>query len=171
MEMLDYIKSRRSIRKYSDKPLKEEDIKKICEAGSWAASAKGLQSPLIVAITNKELITKLSKMNAAIMDASFDPFFGAPCVIIVFADTNIGTYIYDGSLVMGNMMLEAHSLGLGSCWIHRAKQMFESEEGKELLKEFNIPEYYEGIANLIVGYPLEERIGKERKDNYFRYIK
>ena len=72
---------------------------------------------------------------------------------------------------MGNMMLEAHSLGLGSCWIHRAKQMFESEEGKELLKEFNIPEYYEGIANLIVGYPLEERIGKERKDNYIRYIK
>ena len=152
MEMLDYIKSRRSIRKYSDKPLKEEDIKKICEAGSWAASAKGLQSPLIVAITNKELIKKLSKMNAAIMDASFDPFFGAPCVIIVFADTNIGTYIYDGSLVMGNMMLAAHSLGLGSIWIHRAKEEFEQEEWKKLLKDIGVEGEWEGIGHCAVGY-------------------
>ena len=119
------------------------------KAGEYAPTGMGRQSPIILVLQNKEKIEKLSKLNAKIMGTDKDPFYGAPTVLIVLADKNIGTYKEDGSLVLGNLMNAAYSLGLGSCWIHRAKEEFETEEGKELLKEWNIPENYVGIEMCI----------------------
>lgn len=128
--------------------------------------------PIIVAVTDKETRNQLSRMNAAVMGSSADPFYGAPVVLIVLADKNRGTYLYDGSLVMGNMMTAAHSLGIGSCWIHRAKETFESPEGKELLKQWGIEGNYEGIGHLILGYAKGEAPApKPRKENYVYYVK
>ena len=131
----------------------------------------GKQSPIMVVIQNKDVISKLSKLNAKIMGATSDPFYGAPTVIVVLADKNIGTYKEDGSLVLGNLMNAAHSLGIGSCWIHRAREEFETDEGKELLKEWNIPDNYVGIGHCILGYP--EKVGetKPRKEDYIRFVR
>lgn len=137
-ELLDMIKTRRSIRKYKSDMVPKEIIDKIVEAGTYAATGMGQQSPIILAVTNKEVRDKLSKWNADIMGTDTDPFYGAPVVLVVLADKNRPTAVYDGSLVMANLMLEAHDLGIGSCWIHRAKEEFESEEGKELLKSLGI---------------------------------
>ena len=149
-----------------------ETIEEIVKAGTYAATGMGLQSPIIVAVTDKETRDQLSRMNAAVMGSSADPFYGAPVVLIVLADKNRGTYLYDGSLVMGNMMTAAHSLGIGSCWIHRAKETFESPEGKELLKQWGIEGNYEGIGHLILGYAKGEAPApKPRKENYVYYVK
>ena len=132
-DVLETIKSRRSIRKYKSDMVPQDKLEKIIEAGTYAATGMGKQSPIIVAVTNKELRDKLSAMNAQMMGTNTDPFYGAPVVLIVLADKSRPTYLYDGSLVMGNLMLEAEAQGIGSCWIHRAKEEFESEEGKEIL--------------------------------------
>lgn len=164
--VIDAMKSRRSIRKYKPAMPEKADIAQIMEAGLYAASGMGKQSPIIVAVTNKELRDRLSKQNREIwgMPEGFDPFFGAPVVLVVLADKSVPTCVYDGSLVMGNMMLAAHTLGLGSCWVHRAKQEFESEEGKALLKALGIEGDYEGIGHCVVGYMAEELPeAKERK--------
>ena len=127
----------------------------------------GKQSPGIGVVQKPELIAKLSKMNAAVMGSSNDPFYGAPTVLIVLADPEIGTYHEDGSLVMGNLMLAAHAVGVDSCWIHRAKEEFESAEGKELLKEWGLPENLVGIGHCILGYrDCEYPEAKKRKANY-----
>ena len=133
-ELLDMIKTRRSIRKYKSDMVPKEIIEKIVEAGTYAATGMGQQSPIILAVTNKEVRDKLSKWNADIMGTDTDPFYGAPVVLVVLADKNRPTAVYDGSLVMANLMLEAHDLGIGSCWIHRAKEEFESV----IMKYFNI---------------------------------
>lgn len=133
-EVLKAMKTRRSIRKYKPEQITDEQLDAILEAGTYAATGMGKQSPVIVVVQKPELIGKLSKMNAAVMGSSNDPFYGAPTVLIVLADPEIGTYHEDGSLVMGNLMLAAHAVGVDSCWIHRAKEEFESEEGKALLK-------------------------------------
>ena len=170
-ETLENITTRRSIRQFNDTPVPKELIEKICEAGTYAPTGMGKQSPIIVAVTNPTVRNKLSKLNAAIMNGTNDPFYGAPVVLVVLADKERGTYLYDGSLVMGNMMLAAHDLGLGSCWIHRAKEVFESEEGKALLKEWGIEGDYEGIGNCIIGYPDgKEPVAKPRKSDYVYYI-
>ena len=170
-ETLENIKTRRSIRQFKDTPVPKELIEKNCEAGTYAPTGMGKQSPIIVAVTNPTVRNKLSKLNAAIMNGTNDPFYGAPVVLVVLADKERGTYLYDGSLVMGNMMLAAHDLGLGSCWIHRAKEVFESEEGKALLKEWGIEGDYEGIGNCIIGYPDgKEPVAKPRKSDYVYYI-
>ena len=151
--LLDLMKERRSIKRYkADVMVSEDLINQVIEAGLYAASGRGKQSPVIIAVTNKELRDKLSKMNADIMGANTDPFYGAPIVLIVLADKSAPTYLYDGSLIMGNLMLAAHELGIGSCWIHRAKEEFESEEGKELLKSLGITGDYEGIGHCVLGY-------------------
>ena len=129
---------RRSIRAYKPDMVKKEDIEEIVKAGTYAATGMNRQSPVIIAVTDQETRDKLSAMNAAIMGTDTDPFYGAPVVLIVLADKSRPTYLYDGSLVMGHMMNAAHSLGLGSCWIHRAKEEFESKEGKELLKKWGV---------------------------------
>ena len=146
-DVLETIKSRRSIRKYKSDMVPQDKLEKIIEAGTYAATGMGKQSPIIVAVTNKELRDKLSAMNAKIMGVNSDPFYGAPVVLIVLADKSRPTYLYDGSLVMGNLMLEAEAQGVGSCWIHRAKEEFESEEGKEILKSLGIEGDYEGIGH------------------------
>lgn len=171
MDAFEIIKDRRSVKKYTDKPVSRELIEKVCRAGTWAATGMGRQSPIILAVTNKEVRDKLSEINAEVMGAKNDPFYGAPVVLVVLANKAMPTAIYDGSLVMGNMMIEAESLGLGSCWIHRAKEEFETEYGKRLLKELGIEGEYEGIGNLILGYGDGEKPRpKPRKENYVYHI-
>lgn len=170
-ETIKNLIERRSCRKYSTTQIKEEELNSVLKAGEYAPTGMGRQSPIILVLQNKEKIEKLSKLNAKIMGTDKDPFYGAPTVLIVLADKNIGTYKEDGSLVLGNLMNAAYSLGLGSCWIHRAKEEFETEEGKELLKEWNIPENYVGIGHCILGYPEEKSEAKPRKEEYIRFIK
>lgn len=171
-ETLETIKSRRSIRKYKEDSIPEDILNKIIEAGTYAPSGMGKQSAIILAVTNKEVRDKLSKINASIMGSTNDPFYGAPVVLVVLADKSVRTHVYDGSLVMENLMLAAHDLGVGSCWIHRAKETFETEEGKELLQSLGIEGEYEGIGNCILGYPDGELpVAKQRKDNFVYYVK
>ena len=171
-DVLETIKSRRSIRKYKSDMVPQDKLEKIIEAGTYAATGMGKQSPIIVAVTNKELRDKLSAMNANIMGVNSDPFYGAPVVLIVLADKSRPTYLYDGSLVMGNLMLEAEAQGVGSCWIHRAKEEFESEEGKEILKSLGIEGDYEGIGHCVLGYADgPEPKAAPRKDSYVYYVK
>ena len=170
-EVLDKIKSRRSIRKYRSDMIPQDKLEKIIEAGTYAATGMGMQSPIIVAVTDKATRDQLSAMNAKIMGVNSDPFYGAPVVLIVLADKSRPTYLYDGSLVMGNLMLEAEAQGVGSCWIHRAKEEFESEEGKEILKSLGIEGDYEGIGHCILGYadgPAPK--AAPRKDSYVYHI-
>lgn len=166
-DVLETIKSRRSIRKYKSDMVPQDKLEKIIEAGTYAATGMGKQSPIIVAVTNKELRDKLSAMNAKIMGVNSDPFYGAPVVLIVLADKSRPTYLYDGSLVMGNLMLEAEAQGVGSCWIHRAKEEFESEEGKALLKKWGVEGDYIGVGHCILGYAKDEpKPAAPRKEGY-----
>lgn len=161
---IEELNARRSVRSYKDTPVEKEKIEQIIEAGLYAASGMGKQAPIIVAVTNRELRDRISVMNAAVMNGKNDPFYGAPQVLIVLADKNVGTYVYDGSLTMGAMMSAAHSLGVSSCWIHRAKQVFETEEGKQILKDLGVEGDYEGIGNLIIGYSDDKPVAKPRND-------
>lgn len=170
-ETIKNLIERRSCRKYSTTQIKEEELNSVLKAGEYAPTGMGRQSPIILVLQNKEKVEKLSKLNAKIMGTDKDPFYGAPTVLIVLADKNIGTYTEDGSLVLGNLMNAAYSIGLGSCWIHRAKEEFETDEGKELLKEWNIPENYVGIGHCVLGYPEEKSEAKPRKEDYIRFIK
>jgi len=166
-EVLTKMQTRRSIRKYKPDMIPKEILEQIVTAGTYAATGRNLQSPIILAITNKEIRDKLSKLNADIMGASNDPFYGAPVVLVVLADKSCGTYVYDGSLVMGSLMLAAHELGVGSCWIHRAKEEFERPEGKALLAELGIEGDYEGIGHCILGYPDGDYPeARPRKENW-----
>lgn len=170
-DILDKIKTRRSIRKFKSDMVPRELIDQIIEAGTYAASGMNRQTPIIIAVTNKEMRDKLSKMNADIMGTDVDPFYGAPVVLIVLASKERYTYIYDGSLVMGNLMLAAHELGIGSCWIHRAKEEFESEEGKAILAQLGIEGEYEGIGHCVLGYVDGDYPDiLPRKENWVYYI-
>jgi len=170
-EVLNCIKTRRSIKKYKSDEVPTELIEKIIEAGTYAPSGMNKQSAIILAVTNKEVRDNLSKVNASIMGMENDPFYNAPVVLVVLAKKDIFTHVYDGSIVMENMLLAAHSLGLGACWIHRAKETFETEYGKNLLKSLGIEEEYEGIGNCVIGYPDMEPVEKPRKENYVYYVK
>ena len=170
-EVLNCIKTRRSIKKYKSDAVPTELIEKIIEAGTYAPSGMNKQSAIIVAIENKEVRDNLSKINAEIMGTTNDPFYNAPVLLVVLAKKDFFTHVYDGSVVIENMLLAAHSLGLGACWIHRAKETFETEYGKNLLKSLGIEEEYEGIGNCVIGYPDMEPIEKPRKDNYVYYVK
>lgn len=165
-ETLIDLKTRRSCRSYLPEQIKEEELNAVLEAGMYAPTGRGLQSPIMIVVQKPELIKKLSKMNAEVMGATIDPFYGAPTVIIVLADREKNTYLEDGSLVLGNLMNAAHAVGLGSCWIHRAKEVFESEDGKALLKEWGVEGDYVGVGHCILGYAKEEAEVKPRKENY-----
>ena len=161
--------NRRSVRKYKTDMIPRDIIERIVEAGTYAANGRGHQASIILAVTNKELRDKLSEMNRKIggWDEGFDPFYGAPVVLVVLAEKDWPTHVYDGSLVMGNLMLAAHELGIASCWIHRAKEEFESPEGKQILKDLGITGDYEGIGHCILGYAdCEEPTAAPRKENY-----
>lgn len=153
-EIIKAMVTRRSIRKFKSEIPPKDSINQIIEAGLYAASSRGKQAVITVAVTNKELRNRLSEINCKIggWEKGFDPFYGAPVVLIVLAEKSMANRIYDGSLVMGNMMLAAHSLGLGSCWIHRAKEVFELEEYRNLLSSLGVEGEYEGIGHCVVGY-------------------
>ena len=158
---------RRSVRGYKPDMIPKEDLDLILEAGTYAATGMGMQSPVIIAVTDKATRDQLSKMNADVMGTDTDPFYGAPVVLVVLADKNRPTHIYDGSLVMGNLMNAAHALGVDSCWIHRAREVFASEEGKALKAEWGVPESYVGIGHCVLGYRSGEYPkAKARKDGF-----
>lgn len=170
-DILDVIKTRRSCRNYKPIMIEKEKIDKIVEAGKYAPSGMNLQSCIMLVVTNKSMRDKLSKLNAKILNSATDPFYGAPVVIVVLAKKDVKTCVYDGSVLMQNLMLEAHSLGVASCWIHRAKEMFETPTGKEILKSLGINDEYEGIGNCVLGYALDSNIAaKPRKDNFAYYL-
>ncbi|MCR5089396.1 MAG: nitroreductase [Oscillospiraceae bacterium] len=151
---LNALKNRRSIRRYKAEMPEKADIEQIIEAGLYAASGKGGQSSIIVAVTNRELRDRLMEMNRSFwnVDSVADPFYGAPVVLIVLAKKGTPFTVADGSLTMGNLMQAAYSLGLGSCWINRAREEFETEEGKAILRELGIEGEWEGVGHCILGY-------------------
>lgn len=156
MDALYALEHRRSVRAYKEEQITEEQLNAILKAGTFAPTGNGKQSPTIVAVQDPELIKKLSRMNAAVMGATGDPFYGAPTVVIVFGNPAIaGTWAQDGCLVMGNLMNAAFAVGVDSCWIHRAKEMFETDEGKALMKAWGVPETCVGIGHCILGYAKE----------------
>ena len=168
-EVIKAMKERRSIRKFKAEMPSKADLEQIVEAGLYAANGRGRQAVITIAVTDKELRDKLSEVNNEIMGGpeGNDPFYGAPAILIVLANKEVPTAPYDGSLVMGNLMLAAHELGIASCWIHRAKEEFESPEGKQILKDLGITGDYEGIGHCILGYAdCEEPTAAPRKENY-----
>lgn len=171
-ETIKVIKERRSCRKFKAQQITDEELQSIVEAGKYAATGKGMQSPKMVVIQNPEIIKKLSKWNADIMGVKSDPFYGAPTVILVLADATKPTAVQDGSLVMGNLMLAAHSVGVASCWINRAREEFATAEGKALLKQWGIEGDYIGVGHCVLGY-AEGELPKPapRKDDYVVMIK
>lgn len=172
MDLFEALKGRRSVRAYKDEQIKDEELNAILEAGEYAATGMGKQSPIMIVVQDKETIAQLSKMNAKVFGKEgMDPFYGAPTVVIVLADKNMPTCVEDGSLVMGNLMNAAYGLGVGSCWIHRAKEEFESEEGKEILKSLGITGDYEGIGHCVLGYIKGDAPeAAPRKEDYVYYI-
>lgn len=172
---------RRSVKKYMAKSVPDELIEQIVKAGTYAPSGMNKQAAIILAVTNKEMRDRLSRINLDIVMARnmnttsghADPFYGAPVVLVVLAKKDVATRVYDGTLVIENMMIAAQSLGLGSCWIHRAKETFETEEGKQILQELGIKDEYEGIGNCIVGYAAPDALKPqvERKSDYVVWVK
>lgn len=176
------MKARRSCRAFSSEMPDRRLLEQICEAGTWAPTGHGKQSPLIVAITRRELRDRLAAMNAKIWNEltiarggvaheGIDPFYGAPAVLVVLADRKVPTYLYDGCAVLTNLANAANAAGLASCWIHRAKEEFNSEEGKAILAELGIVGDYEGIDHLVVGYPAKPTPPPlPRKTDYVRWV-
>ena len=151
-ETLKTLKERRSCRSYKPDPIPEENLNQILEAGTYAATGMNRQSPIMIAVTDKKTRDQLSRMNASVFGMNNDPFYGAPAILIVLANKNWANRVYDGSLVMGNLMLAAHSLGLGSIWIHRAREEFEMPAYKQLLKDLGVEGEWEGIGHCAVGF-------------------
>ena len=160
--MEDILKNRRSIRKFQPRQVTDQDLDAVLEAGLYAPSGMNTQKTVLVAVRDPEVRNQLSRMNAKVLGSSADPFYGAPCVVVVLADPARYTWLEDGSLVMGNLMNAAYAQGLGSCWIHRAQPMFDSPEGKALLRQWGLSENLKGVGNCILGYPDEAPEAKPR---------
>ena len=172
-EVLNVLETRRSCRNFMPNMVNDEDLRAIIKAGTYAATGMGKQSPIIIAVTDKETRDKISEVNRKIggWGEDFDPFYGAPVILIVLAEKDVVTHVYDGSLVMGNLMNAAESLGVASIWIHRAKEEFESDFGKDLLKKLGIEGEYEGIGHCALGYAAEQpKDAAPRKSDYVYYI-
>lgn len=166
-QVIQAIKTRRSVRAYKEDAVPEDMLNAVLEAGTYAPTGMGKQSPVIVAVTDKATRDILMKMNAAVMGVSSDPYYGAPVIVLVLADPAAHTYVQDASCVLENMMLAAHSLGLGSVWVNREKEMFESKEGKALLEKWNLPSTLAGVGSIALGYPAGALPkAKPRKDGY-----
>ena len=162
MEAMKNLLERRSVRKYKDTQVPDELLDKVLEAGLYAPTGMNSQNIVMVAVRDKKTRDQMMHLNAAVMGSQNDPFYGAPCVIVVLGDPENYPVVENGSLVLGNLMNAAHALGLGSCWIHRAKQTFETEEGKALLRTWGLKESLVGIGNCILGYPDEAPAPKPR---------
>lgn len=170
--ILENIRTRRSIRGYRKEQITDEELNAVLEAGTYAPTSRGMQAPFIVAVQNEKLVEKLVKLNAQIMGVTSNPYYDAPTIILVLAPADARYPVHDGSCILENMMLAAHSLGLGTCWIHREKEMFELPEGKELLREMGLDDTLIGIGALSVGYPdAEPSPAKPRKPDYIKIIK
>lgn len=170
-EGIETLLNRRSIRKYKAQQISDTDLETILQAGMAAPSAMNRQSAIIVAVQNKQDIEYMSKLNAAVMGSTADPFYGAPTVLVVLAGAEHKNAVQDGSLVMGNLMNAAYALGLGSCWVNRAREVFDTDEGKALLKKWGVEGEYIGIGNCIVGIPDESPEMKPRKNNYVYFVR
>ncbi len=164
MEAMKNLLERRSIRKYKDTQVPDDLLDQVLEAGLYAPTGMNRQNVIMVAVRDKETRDQLMRMNAAVMGSQNDPFYGAPCVIVVLGDAENYPVVENGSLVLGNLMNAAHAAGLGSCWIHRAWQMFETEEGKALLRQWGLKDTLVGVGNCILGYPDEEPAARPRLD-------
>ena len=170
-ETLETIKSRRSCRAYKPEQITAEELEAVTTAGTWAATAMGRQSPVMVAVQDKETLAALSRLNAAVMGTQNDPFYGAPTAVLVLGEKNNPNGVQDASLVMGNLMNAAYAVGVDSCWIHRAREVFDSEEGKELKKQWGVPEEYIGVGHCVLGYrDCEYPTAKPRKDGFVNKI-
>ena len=174
-QTIEDLKTRRSIRKFKDEQISDEDLKTILETGTYAPTARGGQSPLIVVIQNPDTIKELSEWNRSFFPVEvpegMDPFYGAKTLLIVLADGTAPTFVEDGSSVLCELVNAAHAVGVGSCWVHRARDEFASEKGKELLKEWGISEKYEGVGHVVLGYPdIEAPEPAPRKEDYIRYV-
>ena len=171
MNAMECMLTRKSVKSYKSDPVPKELIEQIIAAGLNAPSGLNKQSPIILAVADRQVRDELSKLNAG-KDPFFraDPFYGAPVVLVVLADKSAHTYVYDGSLVMENLQLAAHALGLGACWIHRAKETFETPEGKAILAKLGIEGDYEGIGNCVIGYTDVESPKKPRRENRVYWI-
>ena len=170
IQFIDTLKTRASVKSYKPDSVPMELVRRIAQAGTYAPSGMNKQSAIILAVTDKAMRDKIAQLNAAVMGMDKDPFYGAPVVLVVLADRNVGTHVYDGSLVMGNLLNAAHAEGLGACWIHRAKEVFDTEEGKAILKQAGIEGDYEGIGNCILGYPAADAAVKSKKENYIYFL-
>lgn len=169
-EALEVLYTRRSIRRYKSEQISREELDAVLKAGVCAASGKNGQSAIIIAVQDKETRDELARINSEILGVKSDAFYGAPTVLVVLADARSSYAVQDGSLVLGNLMNAAKAIGLGSCWINRARETFASEEGKALLKKWGIEGEWVGVGNCILGYPNEEPAMKPRKENYVHYI-
>ena len=170
-ETLKNLRERRSIRRYKKEQITEEQLNAILEAGTYAPTGMGAQSPLILVIQDAAVIAKLSGLNATVMGTDSDPFYGAPTLLVVLADRERPTCVEDGSLVMGNLMNAAHAVGVDSCWIHRAREVFEGDEGRAMLRQWGISDTYIGVGNCILGYrDCGYPEAKPRKADYIRRI-
>lgn len=172
--VIDALKNRRSIRKFKKEQITDQELKTVLEAGTWAPTAMGFQDPWIVAVQKPELMEKIAKLNAEVWGRDVNPFYGAPTYVLVFASRpeKWANGVPDASLVLGNMMNAAYAIGLGSCWINREREMFETEEGKALLKELGVKEDVIGVGALALGYPdMAPLPPKPRKEGYYRIIK
>ena len=180
-QVLEALKNRRSIRKYREEQITDEELTAVLEAGTYAPTGHNKQDLWIVAVQNKAIMEKLIRMNASIMGEGVghegknpNPYYDAPTIVLVFASplSENPNSIQNGSLILGNMMNAAYAIGLGSCWINREIEMFQSNEGKELIRQFGLPENVMGIGAISLGYPVKNPSkALSRKENYYRIIK
>ncbi|MBO4659998.1 MAG: nitroreductase [Prevotella sp.] len=171
-QVLQAIRERRSIRRFKPEQITDEELETVLKAGTWAPTGMGTQAPFIVAVQDEELRHRLEAINAEIMGVTSNPYYDAPTMVLVFAPKDNYNHERDGSLVLGNMMLAAHSIGLASCWINRVDKMFERDDCQRLLKEWGLPEGLVGIGSLALGYASSHPKNiKERKPDYYRVIK
>ena len=163
-EALQNLTTRFSTKSYLPTQVSDTLLDQILNAGLYAPTGKNVQHTRMVAVRNPQVRDQIARMNGAVLGADTDPFYGAPCIVVVFGDPERNTCVEDGALVMGNLMNAANAVGLASCWVHRAKEVFESEEGKALMRQWGIPTHMIGIGNCLLGYPHGDPVRKPRED-------
>lgn len=168
---LNALYERRSVRKYKSEQISDSELEQILKAGLCAPSAMNRQPAIIIAVQDKDTIAYMSKLNAQVMGADGDPFYGAPTVLVVLAEADNANGVKDGSLVLGNLMNAASALGIGSCWVNRAQEVFASAEGKALLEKWGVQGDYIGVGNCLLGYPAEEPAAKPIRENRLYYVR
>ena len=172
--ILQALRERRSVRAYRPNQIRDDELQAVLEAGAYAPTARGVQDPWIVAVQNPDIVAQLVRMNAAVMGTDSNPYYGAPTIVLVFASRpdKWPHGVCDGSLVLGNMMNAAHAIGLASCWINREREMFDTDEGRDLMRRLGLPDGLMGIGALALGYAAQPPAApKPRKENYYRIVK